>query len=129
MSELVITDVTTHIVACPTRPWVFVRVETDQGIHGIGEAMAHRKPQTVAMAIEEMSERYVIGEDPFATEDLFFRMYRDEWFSKNVVNTTCISAIDAACWDIKGKYLDMPVYELLGGRCRAIRSLGTPTAG
>lgn len=115
MSDLTITDVETYIVACPTRPWVFVTVTTDTGIQGVGEAMAQRKPETIATAIAEMSERYVIGEDPFATEELFFRMYRDEWFSKNIINTAVISAIDSACWDIKGRYLDMPVYELLGG--------------
>ena len=115
MSSLSITGVETYVVACPTRPWVFVRVETDAGVHGIGEAMAHRKPRTVVAAIEEMSDRYLIGEDPFKTEELFHRMYRDEWFSKNVVNTTVISAVDTACWDIKGRHLDVPVYELLGG--------------
>jgi galactonate dehydratase len=114
VSDLEITDVETYLVANPWKPWVFVRLETNQGIDGIAEATTHDKPRTVAAAIEEMSD-YFIGEDPFETERLWLEMYRDEWFSKGAVNTTVCSAIDIACWDIKGKVLDRPVYELLGG--------------
>jgi galactonate dehydratase len=114
MSELRITDVSTYIVANPWKPWVFVRLDTDHGVHGLAEATAHGKPETVATAVEEMSD-FFIGQDPFNTERLWLEMYRDEWFSKNVINTTVCSAVDIACWDIKGKVLDKPVYELLGG--------------
>jgi galactonate dehydratase len=120
MSELTITDVETYLVANPWKPWVFVRVETNEGVHGLAEATTHDKPRTVAAAIEEMSE-YFVGEDPFDTERLWLQMYRDEWFSKNVINTTVISAIDIACWDIKGKVLDQPVYNLLGGKVHGDR--------
>jgi galactonate dehydratase len=114
MSELRITDVETYIVANPWKPWVFVRLDTNQDVYGLAEATTHGKPETVAAAIEEMSD-FFIGEDPFDTERLWLEMYRDEWFSKNVINTTVVSAVDIACWDIKGKVLDRPVYELLGG--------------
>ena len=114
MSDVRITDVETHLVANPWKPWVFVRLHTDAGITGLAEATTHDKPRTVAAAIEEMSD-FFIGRDPFDTEPLWLEMYRDEWFSKNVVNTTVVSAVDMACWDIKGKHLDQPVYELLGG--------------
>lgn len=114
MPELEITGIESYIVANPWKPWVFVRVETNEGIHGLSEATTHGKPRTVVAAIEEMRD-YFIGADPFDTERLFLEMYRDEWFSKNVINTTVISAIDVACWDIKGKVLDRPLYELLGG--------------
>ncbi|RBI60330.1 galactonate dehydratase [halophilic archaeon] len=114
MSELEITDVETYVVSNPWKPWVFVELETNKGITGLAEATTHGKPRTVAAAIKEMQD-YFIGADPFDTERLFLEMYRDEWFSKNVVNTTVISAIDIACWDIKGKVLDRPLYELLGG--------------
>ena len=114
MSEYEITGVETFVVANPWKPWVFVRLETDQGLTGLAEATAHGKPRTVAAAVEEMSD-FFIGEDPFDTERLWLEMYRDEWFSKNVINTTVISAVDMACWDIKGKVLDRPVYDLLGG--------------
>jgi len=114
MSDVRITDVETHLVANPWKPWVFVRLHTDTGITGLAEATTHDKPRTVAAAIEEMSD-FFIGRDPFDTESLWLEMYRDEWFSKNVVNTTVVSAVDMACWDIKGKHLDQPVYEVLGG--------------
>jgi galactonate dehydratase len=114
MSDVRITDVETHIVANPWKPWVFVHLETDAGVYGLAEATTHDKPRTVAAAIKEMSD-YFVGKDPFDTEQIWLEMYRDEWFSKNVVNTTVCSAVDMACWDIKGKLLDKPVYELLGG--------------
>jgi len=120
MDDLAITDVETYLVANPWKPWVFVRVETNEGINGLAEATTHDKPRTVAAAIDEMSE-YFVGEDPFSTEKLWLEMYRDEWFSKNVINTTVISAIDIACWDIKGKVLDRPVYDLLGGKVHGDR--------
>ena len=115
MSDVRITDVETYLVANPWKPWVFVRVETDAGVTGLAEATTHDKPRTVAAAIEEMSD-YFVGKDPFDTEQIWLEMYRDEWFSRNVVNTTVCSAVDMACWDIKGKLLEKPVYELLGGK-------------
>lgn len=114
MSDVQIADVETYIVANPWKPWVFVEVETDAGVNGLAEATTHDKPRTVAAAIDEMAD-YFIGKDPFDTEQIWLEMYRDEWYSKSVVNTTVCSAIDIACWDIKGKLLDKPVYELLGG--------------
>ncbi len=109
-----ITDIETYIVANPWKPWVFVRVETDAGVHGIAEATTHSKSRTVVEAFDEMAG-YFIGADPFDTERLLLEAYRNEWYSANLINTTVISAIDTACWDIKGKLLDRPVYELLGG--------------
>ena len=114
MSDLEITDVETHLVANPWKPWVFVRLHTNEGVTGLAEATTHDKPRTVVAAIEEMSD-FFIGRDPFDTESLWLEMYRNEWFSKNVINTTVVSAVDMACWDIKGKHLDQPVYDLLGG--------------
>ncbi|QLG27813.1 mandelate racemase/muconate lactonizing enzyme family protein [Halorarum halophilum] len=120
MSEVSITDVETYIVANPWKPWVFVRLETDAGVTGLAEATTHDKPRTVAASLEEMSD-YFVGKDPFDTEQIWLEMYRDEWFSKNVINTTVCSAVDMACWDIKGKLLDKPVYELLGGKVHGDR--------
>jgi galactonate dehydratase len=113
--DATITDVETHVVANPWKPWVFVRLHTDAGVTGLAEATAHDKPEAVCAAVAEMRD-YYLGESPFDTERLALEMYRDEWFSNNVVNTTVVSAIDTACWDIKGKLLDQPLYELLGGR-------------
>ncbi|WP_135365514.1 mandelate racemase/muconate lactonizing enzyme family protein [Halosimplex halophilum] len=114
MSDVEITGVETYLVANPWKPWVFVQLETDAGVTGLAEATTHDKPRTVAAAIDEMAD-FFIGRDPFDTESLWLEMYRNEWFSKNVINTTVCSAVDMACWDIKGKVLDKPVYELLGG--------------
>jgi galactonate dehydratase len=114
VSEPKITDVDTFVVANPWKPWVFVRLETNAGITGLAEATAHGKPRTVEAAIAELSE-YFIGESPYDTERIWLELYRDEWFSKNVINTTVCSAVDMACWDIKGKLHDVPVHELLGG--------------
>jgi galactonate dehydratase len=112
--DVAITDVETYVVANPWKPWVFVRLETNVGVHGIAEATVVGKPRTIVTAVEEMS-RYFLGASPFDTERLFLEMYRDEAYSDNVVNTTVISAVDIACWDIKGKLLDRPLYDLLGG--------------
>lgn len=120
MEDVTITDVETYIVANPWKPWVFVELETNAGVTGLAEATTHDKPGTVAAAIEEMSS-YFIGQNPFDTERLWLELYRDEWFSKNVINTTVCSAVDIACWDIKGKLLDEPVYDLLGGRVHGDR--------
>ncbi|ESP89353.1 mandelate racemase/muconate lactonizing enzyme family protein [Candidatus Halobonum tyrrellensis] len=120
MSDVSITGVETYMVANPWKPWVFVELETDAGVTGLAEATTHDKPRTVAAAIQEMSD-YFIGKDPFNTEQIWLEMYRDEWFSKEVINTTVCSAVDMACWDIKGKVLDEPVYELLGGKVHGDR--------
>ncbi|MFB6095264.1 MAG: mandelate racemase/muconate lactonizing enzyme family protein, partial [Halodesulfurarchaeum sp.] len=111
MTDVRIRDVETHIVSNPWKPWVFVELTTNTGERGLAEATSHGKPRTVVAAIEEMAE-YFIGESPYDTEDLWRRMYRDEWYSKNVINTTVISAIDTAAWDIKGRIHGEPLYEL-----------------
>lgn len=114
ISDIEITGIETYLVANPWKPWVFVELETNTGVTGLAEATTHDKPRTVAKAIDEMSNLFM-GRDPFDTEAIWLEMYRDEWFSSNVINTTVCSAIDIACWDIKGKVLGKPVYELLGG--------------
>jgi len=115
MSDLEITDIETYGVANPWKPWVFVRVETNQDVYGLGEATLPRNPQTIMAAIEE-EKPYYIGEDPFDTERLFLKMYRDRGgMMPHIVKMTVISAMDTACWDIKGKVLDQPLYDLLGG--------------
>ena len=114
MSDLEITDFESYVVRNEFAPFLFVRVETNEGVHGAAEATFRGKSRAVQAALESMRD-YFVGADPFDTEDIWLRMYRDEWLSMNAVNVTAISAIDIACWDIKGKALDKPVYELLGG--------------
>jgi galactonate dehydratase len=115
MSDLTITGVDVHLVENPWKPWAFVEVHTD-GPTGIGEATLPRNAFTVEAAIREEAEHYV-GEDPFDTERLFLRMYRDRGgMMPHIVKMAVISAMDTACWDVKAKHLGVPLYELLGGQ-------------
>lgn len=115
MSDVTITGVEPHLVENPWKPWAFVTVETDAGVTGVGEATLPRNALTIEAAIREEAE-YYIGADPFETEQLYLKMYRDRGgMMPHMVNMAVISAMDMACWDIKGKILDQPVYELLGG--------------
>ncbi len=99
------------------RPYFIVKVETDEGVHGLGEVGIRWWGAAIAKAIEHLSE-IVVGQDPFATERLWQHMYRGSFFPAERVYTCAISAIDIALWDIKGKALGMPVYKLLGGPVR-----------
>jgi galactonate dehydratase len=98
--------------------WVFVKLQTDQnGLTGLGEGSVTSKAQTIAAAIEE-HERFLVGQDPLRIEWLWQAMYRyPRWRGGPVLNSA-ISAIEMALWDIKGKALGVPVYQLLGGAAR-----------
>ena len=98
-------------------PSFIVKVETDAGIYGLGEAGIHFWGASIEKAVEHLSE-LVVGEDPFGTERLWQHMFRGGFFPADRVYSSAISAIDIALWDIKGKALDMPVYKLLGGPVR-----------
>ncbi len=97
--------------------WNFLKITTDEGIVGWGEPVVESRAQTVAKAVEELS-RILIGEDPLRIEHLFQSMYRTTFYRGGPVLTSAISGIEQALWDIKGKYFNMPVYEMLGGRVR-----------
>ena len=113
-----ITRVSTLVVNANMRNWVFVKVETDQpGLYGWGEATLEWKTKTVIGAIEDVS-RYLIGEDPRRIEHLYQIMYRQYFWKVGIEGMTAISGIEHALWDIKGKLLNVPIYELLGGRVR-----------
>ena len=112
-----VTEVKTFLVGGSWRNWLIVKLETDEGIHGVGEATLEGKSKTVEAAVKEL-ERYIIGKDPFAIERHFQEMYRRAFYSGGEVLTSAISGIETALWDIKGKALGQPVYELLGGLTR-----------
>ena len=97
--------------------YFIVKVETDVGIHGLGEAGIRFWGESIAKAVEHLSE-LVIGQDPFSTERLWQHMFRGFFFPASGVYACAISAIDIALWDIKGKALGLPVYKLLGGPVR-----------
>jgi galactonate dehydratase len=111
-----ITDIKTYIVGNPWKNWVFTRVETDAGIHGIGEATINGFARTSEAAIHEL-KRFVIGKDPFDVEQHSLRLWRDVYSDGGQIHGAALSGIEYACWDIMGKALNVPVYKLLGGRC------------
>ncbi len=99
------------------RNFLFVTVDTDQGLYGVGEAGLTGRELAVMGAIEHFKS-LLIGQDPFRIEHLWQTLFRGGFFPAQRVLTSAISAIDMALWDIKGKALNVPVYELLGGRVR-----------
>ena len=108
---------------CPKRPaWtpVFIRLHTDEGITGVGEAgLAYDLGHSAAANMtKEFAESIILGEDPFQTEQLWNRMLRESFWGLGggPVVYSAMSAIDTALWDIKAKALGVPVYQLLGGK-------------
>ena len=95
----------------------FVKVETDAGIYGVGEGGLRRRAAALAEVVRSF-EPFLIGADPFRIEHLWQVMFRGGFFPGGVVQSAAVSAVDIALWDIKGKALNVPVYELLGGRTR-----------
>jgi galactonate dehydratase len=109
-----ITDVKTYIVGNPWKNWVFTRVETDEGIHGIGEATINGFAKASEAAIHEL-KRFVIGQDPMDLEKIALRLWRDFYTDGGQIHGAALSGIEYACWDIMGKALGVPVVQLLGG--------------
>ena len=109
-----IKSVNTYLV----RPrWGFVEICTDDGLCGWGEAVLEGHAATVQACVAEMSE-YLIGADPRRIEDIWTTLYRAGFYRGGGVLMSAIAGIDQALWDIKGKYFNAPVYELMGGACR-----------
>jgi len=97
--------------------WLFVRMHTDEGLVGWGEPIVEGWSQTLAAAVQEMG-RYLIGQDPRRIEHHWQALYRGGFYRAGPVLTSALSGIEQAMWDIKGKVLGVPVYELLGGAVR-----------
>ena len=114
--EIRITDIKTFLVGLG-RNHVFVKVETDQGIHGIGEAYSCGPDQATVAAIGDFKE-WLVGQDPRNIEHLWAMMYNFSRFPGGSVINAAISGIEQALWDISGKAAGLPVYRLLGGKCR-----------
>ena len=109
-----ISDIRTYLV----RPrWGFVEIETDAGLIGWGEPVIEGKAATVRACVEEMKP-YLIGADPMKIEDVWNVLYRAGFYRGGPVIMSAIAGIDQALWDIKGKYYNAPIYDLLGGACR-----------
>ena len=112
-----ITDIKTYLVEAHRRNWVFIEVETDEGITGVGEATIEPFERTMVTLIEDY-KRTVLGKDPRAIEYLWEDRYRGQFLRSDLLVNVALSAIEIACWDIKGKVLGVPCYELFGGPVR-----------
>src|SRR5581483_4022455 len=112
-----ITNIECIPVQAPGRTLVPVLVHTDAGITGVGEAGLQRRWKAIAGAIEHVRQ-WLVGEDPFRIEHIWQRLYRGGFYPGDRLIGSMIAGIDIALWDIKGKALGAPVYELLGGRSR-----------
>lgn len=109
-----ITKLSTYLV----RPrWCFLKIETDGGLTGWGEPVIEGKAATVQAAVKDM-ESYLLGHDPLCIEDIWNTLYRGAFYRGGPILMSAIAGIDQALWDIKGKYYNAPVYELMGGPCR-----------
>ena len=109
-----IQSVLTYLV----RPrWCFVKIVTDDGLYGWGEAVLEGKADTVQSCVQEMAD-YLIGKDPARIEDIWNTLYRAAFYRGGGILMSAISGIDQALWDIKGKVFNAPVYQLMGGACR-----------
>jgi galactonate dehydratase len=112
-----ISGVTTYLVGNPWKNWLFVRVDTDEGIHGVGEGTVNGFAATVETAIHELRDAY-IGLEPSQVDLLFQRMVRDVYSDGGQIHMAALAAIEVACWDIAGKAAGRPAHDLLGGRIR-----------
>jgi galactonate dehydratase len=113
-----ISSITPLVMGTPWRELVFVKVETDEGLVGVGESRPLNKTDTLLAYLQEAAPRYVLGADPFETERLTHRMFREDFGRAGEVVMTGIAMIEIACWDIIGQALGQPVYRLLGGAVR-----------
>ncbi|WP_395401841.1 galactonate dehydratase [Pseudoduganella sp. UC29_106] len=109
-----ITKLTTYRV--PPR-WMFLKIETDEGIVGWGEPVIEGRARTVETAVQEFEE-LLIGQDPMRINDLWQVMYRGSFYRGGAILMSAMAGIDQALWDIKGKALGVPVWQLLGGLVR-----------
>jgi mannonate dehydratase len=106
------------IVSCPGRNFVTLKIVTDQGIYGIGDATLNGREQAVVAYLEDYLAPALIGRDPQQIEDIWQFFYRGAYWRRGPVGMTALAAIDVALWDIKAKAANMPLYQLLGGRSR-----------
>ena len=120
-----ITDINAHVMSIlgpdgktPKRNWVFVEIQTDAGITGIGEATTEYHEMAVKAQIETELRPRLLGMDPTDVERIWQLGYRDFWWRRGIVHTSAISGIDQALWDIAGKAAGQPVFKLLGGKVR-----------
>lgn len=110
-----VTDIKPFVVDCFRTNFVFVKIYTDEGITGIGEGTLEYKEKAFLGALEHIRE-YLVGKNPLDVEQHFHNIYRDAYWRGGPVLMSALSAVEMALWDILGKHLNVPVYQLLGGK-------------
>ena len=106
------------IVTCPGRNFVTLKIETDQGVYGIGDATLNGRELAVVSYLQDHLSPCLIGRDPRQIEDIWQYGYRGAYWRRGPVTMSAIAAVDTALWDIKAKMAGMPLYDLLGGKSR-----------
>ena len=105
-------------ICSPGRNFVTLKIQTDEGIYGLGDATLNGREMAVASYLTEHVIPCLTGRDPFQTEDIWQYLYRGAYWRRGPVTMAAVAAVDVALWDIKGKALNTPVYNLLGGKSR-----------
>jgi mannonate dehydratase len=106
------------IVSSPGRNFVTLKIETDEGAHGLGDATLNGRELAVASYLQDHLVPALIGRDPQRIEDIWQYLYRGAYWRRGPVTMAAISAVDTALWDLKAKQAGLPLYQLLGGACR-----------
>ncbi len=106
------------IVCCPGRNFVTLKIETDQGLTGVGDATLNGRELAVSSYLQDHVVPCLIGRDPQQIEDIWQYLYKGAYWRRGPVTMTAIAAVDTALWDIKAKIAGQPLYQLLGGRSR-----------
>src|SRR5687767_360463 len=106
------------IVTCPGRNFVTLKITTESGVYGIGDATLNGRELAVASYLTDHVVPCLLGRDARQIEDVWQYLYRGAYWRRGPVTMTAIAAVDVALWDIKAKNAGLPVYELLGGAAR-----------
>ena len=113
------------IVTSPSRNFVTLKITTDEGLVGIGDATLNGRELAVASYLTDHVCQLLVGRDPHRIEDTWQFLYRSAYWRRGPVTMAAIAAVDMALWDIKGKAAGLPVYQLLGGASRTgLRTYG-----
>lgn len=112
-----ITDIKVYIMDAYRTNWTFIKVETDEGLYGWGEASLGTQEMALKGCVEDL-KRLILGRDPLQIEKMRFEVYRDIYWKGGPVLMSAISGVEMAMWDIVGKYFNTPVYNLFGGKMR-----------
>ena len=114
-----ITGLKTFVLGSGWRNLILLRVETDEpGLYGIGEATVQWGDEGMLGYLVSLEKRYLMGQDPRDIEALWERIYRNEYWRRDFFVCSALGGVEMACWDILGKSLGVPVWRLLGGKCR-----------